>query len=248
MAEDLGRQVMNEDSLNQGRLIDLSKSRASFYAFLNIHFTDLPDQQFASELRKEAFRAALHDLEGDRAVRPEIARGAALMEAYLKGAKDLDARTLAERLGVDRTRLYRGVSPGYGPAPPYEALWVQKEGDLTALLQRISRAYADGGFILKDAVHERVDYIGIQFDYLEQLVLKEISARESGEEKTVRRLLKHQNAFLLEHLGQWVPRFVASALTYARTDFYKGHLHMLNGFIEEEGERIAWLIGPEPVT
>ena len=238
---------MNEDSLDQRRLIDESKARASFYAFLNIHFRHLPDQLFASELRKEPFRAALRDLEENTEVRPEIARGAALMESYLKEVKGLDARAMAERLGVDRTRLYRGVSPGYGPSPPYEALWVQKEGDLTALLQRISRAYADGGFILKNDVRERVDYIGIQLDYIEQLVLKEISARESGEEEAVQRLLNHQNAFMREHLGQWVPRFVASALTFARTDFYKGHLHMLNGFIEEEGERLASLIGPAGV-
>ncbi|MCJ7595018.1 MAG: molecular chaperone TorD family protein [Desulfobacterales bacterium] len=217
----------------------MSRARASFYAFLNIHFTDLPSEQFSRELRKEEFRAALRGLEGDKGVHPEIALGAARMEAFLNGTQDLDAQDLAEKLGIDRTRLYRGVSPGYGPVPPYHALWVEKEGDLTALLKRICRTYAEGGFSFKHGVHERVDYIGIQLDYLEQLVLKEISARESGEEPAVQKALNHQRSFLLEHVGQWVPRFVSSALTYARTDFYKGHLHMLKGFVEEEREVLS---------
>jgi len=225
---------MNGISSSQGRPIDLSRARASFYAFLNIHFTDLPGEPFSRELRKEEFRAALKGLEAGKGVHPEIALGAAKMQAFLKGTQELDARDLAEKLGIDRTRLYRGVSPEGGPVPPYQALWVEKEGDLAAVLKRICRAYAEGGFSFRNGVHERVDYIGIQLDYLEQLVLKEISARESGEEPAIQEALNHQRTFLLEHVGQWVPRFVSSALTYARTDFYKGHLHMLNGFVEEE--------------
>lgn len=229
---------MKEISSSEGRLIDLSRARASFYAFLNIHFTDLPTEQFSRVLREEAFRAALKGLERGEAVHPEIAHGAACMEAFLKKTVDLDARDLAETLGIDRTRLYRGVSPQYGPDPPYQALWVEGGVDLTELLQRIYRIYAEGGFAFGIGVHERVDYIGIQLDYLEQLVLREISARESGEEAAVRKTLNHEKAFFLEHVGQWVPRFVSSALTYARTDFYKGHLLMLKGFVEEERESL----------
>ena len=216
--------------------LERAKMRASFYAFLNIHFTDLPNEPFTRELRKEEVSSVLHDLGQEMKMRPEIVRGASLMEAYLKETKEVDARDLAERLGVERTRLYRGVSPNFGPAPPYEALWVEKAGDLTELLQRISRTYAEGGFALRDDVHERVDYIGIQLDYVEQLVLKEISARESEDGKGVENVLHHQSTFLQEHLVKWVPRFVSSALGHARLDFYKGHLHLLNGFIEEESE------------
>jgi len=214
----------------------MSRARASFYAFLNIHFTHLPDERFSREMRGEGFRAALRGLERDHRVHPDIALGAGKMEAFFKETRDLDVRDLAERLGVDRTRLYRGVAPGYGPVPPYQALWTEKGEDLATLLQRISRTYAEGGFAFREGVHERVDYIGIQLDYLEQLVLKEISAREAEEASAVRMALDRQKAFFGAHVSPWVPDFVSSALTCARTDFYRGHLHMLKGFVEEERE------------
>jgi len=45
-----------------------------------------------------------------------------------------------------------------------------------------------------------------------------------------------------EHLGNWVPGFVAKALTIADTDFYRGHLMMLRGFLSAEEERLQVIL------
>jgi putative dimethyl sulfoxide reductase chaperone len=219
-------------------LASLGKARASFYAFVNIHFMELPDEEFASALRKEEFCSVLKDLEQSSENHPEIVEGASLMQAYVFETRALDDRQFAERLGVDRTRLYRGGSPNGDPTPPYESLWTGKDQD-SVLLQEIARIYMESGFALRADIHERIDYIGIQLNYLERVVMREVSAREAGDKKEIQMTLDHERNFIRDHLGNWVPSFVLSALDHAQTNFYRGHLHMLKGFIEQEKETIT---------
>jgi TorA maturation chaperone TorD len=214
-------------------LTDVAKARASFYAFLSIHFTELPDESFAAALRNQEFDRVLEELELSKGVHPEIAGGASLMRAYLKIARSIDDGELAKRLGKDRTRLYRGVSPHHGPVPPYEALWIGRDKE-SRVLQEMAGIYGQSGFVLKAHVRERLDYIGIQMNYLERLVMDEVSAREADDKEMVDRVLGQEREFIWNHLGKWVPKFVLSALDHAPIDFYRGHLHMLKGFIEQE--------------
>ena len=51
-------------------LTDAAKARASFYAFLNIHFTELPDESFMTALRNQAFDSALKELGAERESSP----------------------------------------------------------------------------------------------------------------------------------------------------------------------------------
>jgi TorA maturation chaperone TorD len=106
------------------------------------------------------------------------------------------------------------------------------------VLQELANIYAQNGFTLKPDVCERLDYIGIQMNYLECLVMNEISARESGDEEIILRSLGQESEFLWNHWGKWVPKFAMSALDHAQTDFYRGHLHMLIGFIEQEKDTL----------
>ncbi len=218
-------------------LARLAKARATFYAFVSIHFMELPDEEFASAVRQEEFCSVLKDLGQSSENPPEIVEGASLMQAYLFDTRAFDDGQFAERLGVDRTRLYRGVSPTYGPTPPYESLWTGKDQD-SVLLQEIARIYVESGFTLRADIHERIDYLGIELHYMERLVMREVSAREAGDKKKTQVTLDHEREFMQNHLGKWVPGFVLSALAHAQTNFYRGHLHMLKGFVEQEKEML----------
>ncbi len=222
-------------SHSQNHHMEAARARASFYNFITIHFLELPDEAFAGALREAAFASALEELEHNPEVPQSIVQGAALMRAYLTKTAVLSAGELARQLGLDRTRLYRGISPGYGPVPPYEALWTGKGRD-SAFLQEMARSYREGGFILGGNVQERLDYLGVQLHYLERLVIKETEAWERGNEEAARTVRNREREFLHDHPGRWVPDFVASALTHAQTDFYRGHLHQLAGFLEGEKE------------
>jgi len=113
------------------------------------------------------------------------------------------------------------------------------------VLQEIARIYMESGFALRADVRERIDYIGIQLNYLERLVMREIAAREAGDKEEIQMALDHEREFIRDHLGKWVPGFVSSALAYAQTNFYRGHLHMLKGFIEQEKEMLPNMMSRE---
>lgn len=214
----------------------LAEARASFCAFINLHFLILPDIKFVKNVRGMEYAAFLGKLDQDINIHPDIVQGARLMKSFLDQNGKLDEEQFSKALGVDRTRLYRGVSPTYGPPPPYEAVWTIDPDKHSALLQQIATIYHQDGLTQAQDLPERGDYIGIELDYIENLARKEAKLLKSNKFKPANALFERQRSFLEEHLMKWVPRFVESALGFVKTDFYHGHLLMLQGFILEQVE------------
>jgi TorA maturation chaperone TorD len=232
----------NKPSLNHENFLALARARASFCTFVNIHFTHLPNEPFVQFLRKNHFFDALAELKQSEEVPLEIAKGAEFMLSFLNSTKDLVPKEMAKSLGLDRTQLYRGISPNIGPSPPYETLWTDNRVDCRDLLKKISRVYHNFGYTPAINTHERLDYIGIELDYFGHLIQKEVLHREALDVEAARNIMTLQDVFLRDHLNRWAPEFIRKALTFVRTDFYRGHLHMLNGFIEEEKEVLKQLV------
>ena len=61
----------------------------------------------------------------------------------------------------DWTKIFRGISLSYGPKPPYEELFS------TNTMAAIAARYAKHGFV--SAIDNRVDYIGVELEYLSTL-------------------------------------------------------------------------------
>jgi TorA maturation chaperone TorD len=233
---------MNETPLSAQELAELARARASFYAFANIHFTNLPDMTFVNHVRSSNFLTALDALVNDTSMPEDITKGAALMRGYLDSNTKTDGAKLSDNLGVDRTRLYRGLSPSYGPPPPYEAVWSKTDKNVASVLVTISGIYQQNGMTVSPDAHDRVDSAGVELDYEYQLAIREAEAWQAGDSEKAKGLLKQQEMFMREHLGMWVPGFVEKALTMAETDFYRGHLMMLRGFLAAEEERMQVIL------
>ena len=238
---------MNELPLNIQELAEIARARAALFAFLNMHFMNLPDQNFVNHIRSDNFRSALEDLQSD-ADESNLKTGAGLMLNHVRASSELNVNDLSNELGVDRTRLYRGISPSYGPPPPYEAVWTKKSPSVTAVLQAIAGIYKEDGMAISPDAKDRLDYVGVELDYLYQLATREAASWDLGDEEKARQLLDRQNIFLHEHLGDWLPAFVDKALPMAQTDFYRGHLIMLRGLVAEEQERLHALVDEMRVT
>jgi TorA maturation chaperone TorD len=222
-------------------LAGIARARAAFYTFLNLHFTTLPDEKFVKRLRDGEFSSVLETLQNDVSGGEDILNGAALMSAYLKKMQAADHTQLVQDLGIDRTRLYRGVAKGYGPPPPYEMVWIRGAQDY-GILQIVASAYRQVGLEPSPEVKERLDYISVEMDFIRELALREAVAWESGDETTAVSLLATQETFMHQHLGNWAPDFIEKALEHAKTDFYRGHLYMLRGFINNERQDLAELV------
>ncbi|MCL1851760.1 MAG: molecular chaperone TorD family protein [Peptococcaceae bacterium] len=226
----------NETSLNMEEMAESARTRASFGSFLNVHFITLPDLGFVDKIRSAGFRATLESLASDQALPGDLSAGASLMLQFLDDNADVAAAELSNVLGKDRTYLYRGVNPKDSPPPPCEAVWSRSRPNVIELLQELTGIYRESGLALAENAGERLDYIGVEMDYMHRLAEKEAEAWQRGDEEAAEELLKQQEVFHSVHLGEWVPLFVKKALPAAKTDFYRGHLTMVlawvNGFVE----------------
>lgn len=231
-----------EPKMNEQELAEIAKTRATFLAFLNVHFTTLPDATFVQRIRSDEFLSVLQALAGDEMLSADLTTGAALMRDYVRATLDMAVPQLSDALGVDRTRLYRGVSPQYGPPPPNEAVWIKSNDSVSAVLVAIAEVYRQSEMAVAPSAHERLDYIGVELDFHYQLAQCEADAWLAGDSIKARGLLKRQAGFIREHLLQWVPAYIAKALTMVETDFYRGHLKMVGAFLVEEQARLEQLL------
>jgi TorA maturation chaperone TorD len=221
-------------------LEEAAQARVAFYSFLNLFFLTLVEPAFVTRLRNGELSAVLETLKQEGSNREDITAGAALMLGYLDKTSGMDLDKLTESLGVDRTRLYRGVAKGYGPPPPYELVWSKKGGDF-GVLQSVSRAYREAGLEPPPDIKERLDHISVEMAFLQELAQNEASAWNSGEDQSASRTLERQRDFMDQHFGEWVPFFIEKAFEYVETDFYRGHLLMLRGFILEQKDFFSTL-------
>jgi putative dimethyl sulfoxide reductase chaperone len=231
---------MSETDQSMSNLAGLAQTRAAFSSFLNIHFTALPDEKFVEQIRHEDVVSMLKILPKDESVNEDIATGASLMEKFLYETQEDSLTRLSEKLGVDRTRLYRGLSPEYGPPPPYEMVWSQKWQEVS-LLQVLATLYRKNGLTPSSEVIDRQDYIGVELEFIHALAMREVAAWEAGDEEKAKSLLTIQKEFFLEHLSPWVPFFIEKAFEFVKTDFYQGHLLMLKGFILDQANVFSTL-------
>lgn len=98
----------------------------------------------------------------------------------------------------------------------------------------LAQFYQRAGVELVSKCHERLDYLGVELDFMRLLAEREAAAWEANDEAAAARLYMMQKQFFDEHLSGWTLRFVEKALESVRTDFYRAHLRMLEGLIETE--------------
>lgn len=221
------------EQVQLNELKEAAQARVAFYSFLNLFFLTLVDPAFVTRLRNGELSTVLETLQQDESSGLDITAGAALMLDYLHKTSGMDLAKLTQILGVDRTRLYRGVAKGYGPPPPYELVW-SKKGEDYGVLQTVSRVYREAGLEPPADIKERLDHISVEMGFLQELAQNEALAWNSGDDQTASRWLERQRDFMENHFGEWVPFFIEKAFEYVETDFYRGHLLMLRGFIAEQ--------------
>jgi putative dimethyl sulfoxide reductase chaperone len=234
-------EISGNNEMTIHELSSIAQTRAALCSFLNLHFMTLLDSSFIEQVRAREFTSLLQTLAVDASSNDDVTTGANLMSEYLWRTNDLPLTQVVEELGVDRTRLYRSVIKGYGPPPPYEMVWSKEVSDYSHL-SIIAGAYEEAGLSPSPDAKERFDYIGMELEFLSELASREAVARENGAPQDANNLLSFQYNFLTHHFGQWVPDYIEKAMDYAETDFYKGHLLMLRGFINQQKEELAYLV------
>jgi TorA maturation chaperone TorD len=229
---------MNPDTyLNPSELATYARSRAGLYSAAALHFNTVMDGHFVDTIRSPQFKLMLETIGDGEESEDLLTLGAVLMAVFIEKTRSEDRQQLADRLGAERTRLYRGLSAQYEP-PPYEALWTAAKEE-TQLLGGLTDMYRAAGVALDAERPERADYLGVELDFMRVLAEQEAAAWESEHEEQAARLFEAQQQFFNEHLASWVPDYAAKVSGAAQSDFYRAQLRMLEGLMHIEQETFA---------
>lgn len=152
------------------------------------------------------------------------------LRALMSYKPDFTGGGLETDLQVEFTKLFRGVSKGYSPPPPYESVY--RDGLLQGRTAReVAAAYSANGLELSKGSKELPDYIGVELKFMSMLASKEAEAWKSKSGRGLD-LIRAQRQFAKEHILTWIPRFCARAEKLATSDFYRASMRLLQTAVE----------------
>lgn len=217
-----------------------AQMRASMYGFLATLLNRPPDADLIRRLRAVGATSfvAMTQASGDDS---SISEGLSLISNYIDETAEQGEQDVQLALGVDWTRLFRGLTPELGPTPPYEGLYSKQMSDHIAVMRTVNRIYRDNSFVVSDEAPNRADYLGLELGFMGLLAEQEAAAWESGDDNEAMACAERARYFYVEHIGSWVDDFVEAALAHARTEFYRGYLQLIKGVNTEMLQQIRHL-------
>jgi len=252
LVEVIEGQEFGSEPVSAEELAALAASRSRVYGFLAAVYNRLPDDQFAASLSGPDLASFLSSLAGTEDLPEDMREGLRLIEGFIQASQGKPVDELRTELAVERTRLLRGVKPGYGPPPPYESVYLGS--DQQPLMQAsvaVRQAYAEAGVGLPEEVRDQPDFIGFELDFMRHLTEKEAQAWADGGWEEVAQILEKERAFLEEHVVRWIPRFCDVMAQEAQLDFYRGIARVTKGFVLDEAQKTRELLeeaGNEPAV
>jgi TorA maturation chaperone TorD len=131
--------------------------------------------------------------------------------------------------------------------PPYETLFgndhVFAQSQVMGDIAGFYRAF---GVELSKDIHERLDHLSVEFEFMHFLAYKESYSRcHDGADKT-QIVLDAQKKFVKNHIGRWVPLFCRMLVKKASSGFYK---HVADLMAEWMDFEVAFLgVAPQPYS
>jgi putative dimethyl sulfoxide reductase chaperone len=149
-----------------------------------------------------------------------------------------------DALAVDYAGLFLGGA--HGAVCPSESSYV--DGVLYGQSTRqVIDLYATHGFIKEDTFTEPEDHVALECAFMATLGRDFLeTAAESGADGTQdRENLRFQRAFLLAHLGRWIPRWADHVQVCSRTSFYRALADLARALVETDKRLLADLSANE---
>jgi TorA maturation chaperone TorD len=224
----------------------LAEARSHVYQLLASVYNLLPNADFVKMVLNQDVRSLFSSAVGDYLAsniqQEELEQGIKALELFQKQVDKVNQEELITRLGVDRTRLFRGLKRGYGPPPPYECVYLGGDTVMGEAAMQVKEMYSDSGYNTKLNGNEPPDYVGIELDFLRFLCHKESEAWQADDQSKAWDYRKKECEFLCNHIVEWVPRFCKEVLSHARENFYQGIARLTGGFVLIETERLKSMV------
>lgn len=205
----------SSSNLSARDLASMATARSGMYDFL-AGMCVKPSEKLVTAILNHSL-----NLPTDASLPAELREAAEAMRNYDPKMPRDDLETA---LQIEYTKLFRGVTKGYGPPPPYESVY--KEGALQGKVTGyVSKTYAQYGVKVPNAAGNLPDYIGMELKFMSVLASKEAEAW--GKDRTrALELIVAEKQFVKEHLLSWIPEFCSKAGEISGMDFYKSMMQL----------------------
>lgn len=135
-----------------------------------------------------------------------------------------------ENLHWDYTRMF--IGPYELPVHIWESSYVNKDRLLfqeeTLLVRRL---YLENCFETLHYGREADDHLGLELDFMYHMSNIAHNLAKGGNINKLGKIVADQDYFLQQHLLRWTPLFGKEVIKHSNTDFYKGMVKVLNGFL-----------------
>lgn len=163
-----------------------------------------------------------------------VARAAALGRC----GSDLDRLAAAHRRLFGHTA--RGEVPAYETEYGNEALFQQPQE-----LSDLAGFAAAFGLTLRAGVHERIDHVSCECEFLAFLAYKEAYALNVGDLAMAETATRASALFLRDHLGRLAPTFARRVAEADTVGFHRALAELLLALVERECRRLGVPLGSE---
>lgn len=207
---------------------EMAQGRANVYRLLADVYREEPSSSFLSKLAE-----------------PEISGALGALSLSLNSVlKEAPQNKLVEDLALEYTRLF--IGPGSHISPNESMHTEARFGEPNSLWGEqtvaVKKFMEGAGITIDDSFTGMPDHITAEFEFMQQLLLKEVEAWMNGDHELAANILKIENRFYEEHLSQWVSAFCDKVIKAAGHPFYKQFSEVTKGFIEFEKETLQELI------
>jgi TorA maturation chaperone TorD len=204
---------MDETSSN------MAASRAAIYSLLGSLYLNTPDLK--------SLEKSLNQL-----LVSTRSQGIGIIEDFFRRNKGKSLEKMQNAISVEYSRLFLGISYGYGLPPPYESVWAGEERVMGMATVNVMKTYAEAGLELAANMKQPPDHVGIELGYLSYLCSKEADAWKTNDLHAAVEFLRLQEKFLHDHIDSWVPNFCRKIAENDRTGLYCGIATMTSEFLE----------------
>jgi len=202
--------------------LSLAQQRSQSYWFAAELLLRRPDEAFLKSLTDTLRQADQATLANNGAM--------ALLQSSLQST---DLSQLSTQLGVEYTRLLRGIKQGYGPPPPYESLYRENRllGETTLA---VLRHYQQAGYgELEESVGPQ-DHIGAELKFMALLCHDEATVWQQEKTSKAMTIRAAQLVFLEQHLLSWVPDYCDRLQQEAQEPFYGAVARLTAELLDED--------------
>ncbi len=245
--------IPNPKSIKDSPAVERALNRSKLYLLVSWSLLYPEDEEFLDYMQcgefvedgraaLEGLRSVLDGMGGERAKQ----KIAALLKQFDQIEKLVSSECVNWQLSdlqAEHRRVFSNVITL--DCPPYETLFGNDHVFAQShVMGDIAGFYKAFGVELSKDIHERLDHLSVEFEFMHFLAYKESYSRcHDGADKT-QIVVDAQRKFVKDHIGRWVPLFCRMLVKKADSGFFKIMAEMMSEWMEFETAFLG--VAPQP--